>query len=134
MRVSELESHGVPRSQAITQVRQEFGSLLRIKEDSREAWQFPILEQMVTFAIVSILWLPLGIGATTANCMVSFRVTDTAGHNVFSNYLLLTLSGCRPLARLESIECIANGGITPWLKGQMTRTQSKFVADRHVVV
>jgi putative ABC transport system permease protein len=122
MRRSELENSGLPSEQALAQARQEFGSVLRVQEASRETWHFQWLEQPMadiryavrqlskdrTSALISIISLALGIGATTAvfsviygvllnpypysgaDRMVTFRVTDTAGYNGFSNYLLLS--------------------------------------------
>ena len=39
MRADELHQEGMPRADAIARARREFGSSLRIKEDTRAAWQ-----------------------------------------------------------------------------------------------
>jgi len=44
MRISELEADGLSPAQASAQAHCEFGPLLRVQEDAREAWQFPTLE------------------------------------------------------------------------------------------
>jgi hypothetical protein len=122
MRIAELEEEGLSPIEANAQARREFGSLLRVQENAREAWQFSVFEKVLmdvwyaarqfykspTFTFGSILSLTLGIGASTvmfsviygvllhpfpyqgADRMVSFRVTETAGYNGFSNYLLLS--------------------------------------------
>jgi predicted permease len=121
MRSAELESSGIPRAGAIAQARREFGPVLRMQEDSHEAWQFAFLEQAFSdlryasrqllksplFALVSLLSLALGIGASSAvfsviygvllhpfpykgaDRMVSFQVADKTGHHGADNYLLL---------------------------------------------
>ncbi len=90
-------------------------------EDSREAWQFRLVESLGEdvhyalrqlfknpgFALICLLSLALGIGATTAvfsviwgvllhpypyagaDRMITFRVASDVGQNGFSNYLLL---------------------------------------------
>jgi hypothetical protein len=79
---------------------------MRVWADIRYA--FRQLKKNRTFALVSLLSLGLGIGAATAvfsviygvllhpfpyrgaDRMVSLRVTDSAGYNGFTNYLLLS--------------------------------------------
>ena len=76
-RVDELEQQGYPRPEARARAVAEFGSRTRVAEDTRAAWQFRWLEDVVadgsyalrafrrrpTFALAAIACLALGIGA-----------------------------------------------------------------------
>jgi predicted permease len=78
-RADELEWSGLMREQALHQARREFGSGARALEETRAAWQFAWLEDLVRdlryslralgrspgFAAAAILSLALGIGANT---------------------------------------------------------------------
>jgi predicted permease len=76
-RVAELRAQGLPASDAILQAKREFGSVSRLKEDSRAAWEVMWLESLTgslwhaaralrrnpVFTLVAVLCLALGIGA-----------------------------------------------------------------------
>jgi hypothetical protein len=76
-RADELEQGGVPRAEAITRARREFGSRLKAAEDTTGAWQVYWLEDICSdlryagrafrrnpgFAMTAIFCLALGIGA-----------------------------------------------------------------------
>ncbi len=75
-----LMAGGMSREEAEHRAKREFGNVTRIEERGREAWMWPMAESIVAdarfairqlrkdsgFAIVTILTLALGIGATTA--------------------------------------------------------------------
>jgi predicted permease len=79
-KVEALVSSGVPRKEAEYQARREFGNVLAIREQGCEVWQWPVIESILGdmkfalrqlqkapgFAIVAIVTLALGIGASTA--------------------------------------------------------------------
>lgn len=78
-RADELEREGVPRIEAVRLARIEFGPAARIAEDTRNAWQWTWLEDLLAdlryaaralrrepaFLTVAVLSLGLGIGVNT---------------------------------------------------------------------
>ncbi len=46
-RAAELQASGLSRTDAMTRARVEFGSITRVAEDSRAAWQFRWIEDLV---------------------------------------------------------------------------------------
>jgi predicted permease len=78
--IEDLERGGLSHQEAVLQARRQFGPRLRVFEDSRRAWQFLWLEQLISnlryafrqcrkhpgFASIVVLTLGLGIGANSA--------------------------------------------------------------------
>jgi predicted permease len=79
MRADELERDGLPRAEALHQARRQFGSRLRVSEDSRSAWHLRWLADLCAdlryaargfrrnpaFTLTAISCLALGVGANT---------------------------------------------------------------------
>ena len=86
-RADELVEEGIPRAQAEQAARREFGNVALIEQRSREAWQWPVVESVLSdlkftlrrllkapgFTIAVLLTLAVGIGANTA----VFTVVDS---------------------------------------------------------
>ena len=84
----ELEQAGLSRAEALSQAKREFGSRLRVREETRSAWQVRWLEDLFAdlryaartlrrnplFALTAIFCLALGIGANTTMFSVAMEV------------------------------------------------------------
>ena len=103
-RAAELEESGVSPTDARAQARREFGSVARMGEDSRAAWQFRWLEDLAAdlryalrafrrspaFTLTAVLSLALGIGANstifTALDAILWRPLPVADPNRLVNF------------------------------------------------
>ena len=79
-KVEELVVGGMARKDAVAAARRDFGSVRLAEEDGREVWRWDLVESVLAdsrfgarglrkakgFAVVAVLTLGLGIGATTA--------------------------------------------------------------------
>jgi putative ABC transport system permease protein len=87
----------MPRADALARAHREFGSSLRVKEETRAAWQFRWLEETLSdlsyaaralrrnpgFAAAAIVSLALGIGANTTifSLTMEFLFSDPSGRD-----------------------------------------------------
>jgi predicted permease len=70
-RAEELAREGISESEAMAQARREFGNSARAREDSRSAWQFTWIEDLLAdarYAARSLLRDP-GFAATAVTCL-----------------------------------------------------------------
>ena len=97
MRADELQQDGMTRADALARARREFGSALRVKEETRAAWQFRWLEETLSdlsyaaralrrnpgLAAAGIFSLALGIGANTTifSLTMEFLFSQPSGRN-----------------------------------------------------
>ena len=124
-RAEELESSGVPRTEALLRARREFGSRLKAAEDTSGAWQMQWLEDLASdlryaarafrrnpgFALTAISCLALGIGANTT----IFNITTS---------FLFSEPSCRDNASLIAIWEGGNSGASV--------ADFQFLRDAHV--
>jgi macrolide transport system ATP-binding/permease protein len=83
-RAEELQREGVPAQEALERARREFGSRVRLREDSRAAWQFQWLED---------LWRDIryGMRAFAKSPGFAFVVILSLGIGVAANYVMFTV-------------------------------------------
>jgi predicted permease len=126
-RADELEQTGMARTQALFQARREFGSSVRMREETRSAWQIHWLEDLLSdlryalralrrnpgFAAAAIFSLALGIGANTTMFSLTME-------------FLFSQPSCRNPATLRSIQIGGNSAAEV--------RDYRFLRDAHIFV
>jgi putative ABC transport system permease protein len=124
-RVEELEQKGMPRTEALALARREFGSRMKVAEDTAGAWQLRWMEDLYSdlvyagralrrnpgFALTAIFCLALGIGANTT----IFSITTS---------FLFGQPSCRDAASLISI--------WPWGSSAGSLGDYKFIRSAQI--
>jgi predicted permease len=126
-RAGELEQTGISRAQALVQARREFGSSVRMRENTRSAWQIHWLEDLLSdlryalralrrnpgFAAAAIFSLALGIGANTTMFSLTME-------------FLFSQPSCRNPETLRSIQIGGNSAAEV--------RDYRFLRDAHIFV
>jgi predicted permease len=124
-RAQELQQEGVPRTEALACARREFGSRLKMAEDTSGVWQLQWLEDIFSdlryagrafrrnpgFAFTAIFCLALGIGANTT----IFSITTS---------FLFSQPSCRDSASMIAIWEGGNSG--------SSIADYRFLRDAHI--
>src|SRR5439155_957599 len=129
MRAEELQQDGMTRADARARARREFGSSLRVKEETRAAWQFRWLEETLSdlsyaaralrrnpgFAAAGIFSLALGIGANTTifSLTMEFLFSEPSGR-----------TPCPAFSPPTTARCSASGSRPTCISPRRERTTS----------
>jgi putative ABC transport system permease protein len=140
MRADELHQEGMPRADAIARARREFGSSLRVKEETRAAWQFRWLEETLSdlsyaaralrrnpgFAAAAIVSLALGIGANTTifSLTMEFLFSEPSGRN--PGTLAAMRVGGNSHAYMRHYRFLRDAHIFPGLAGSNEEAESNW--------
>jgi predicted permease len=140
MRADELQQEGMPRADALARARREFGSSLRIKEETRAAWQFRWLEETLSdlsyaaralrrnpgFAAAAIVSLALGIGANTTifSLTMEFLFSDPSGRD--PGTLAAMRIGGNSHAHMRYYRFLRDAHIFPGLAGSNEEAESNW--------
>src|SRR5256885_8109899 len=68
-KIAELVARGMPRTEAAAAARREFGNVTLTKEDSREVWRWPSIENLLTDVGYGLRMLSKSPGSTAAVVM-----------------------------------------------------------------
>jgi len=140
MRADELEQDGMARVDALARARREFGSSLRVKEETRAAWQFRWLEETLSdlsyaaralrrnpgFAAAAIVSLALGIGANTTifSLTMEFLFSDPSARN--PGTLAAMRIGGNSHAYMRHYRFLRDAHIFPGLAGSNEEAESNW--------
>jgi len=140
MRADELEQDGMPRVDALARARREFGSSLRVKEETRAAWQLGWLEETLSdlsyaaralrrnpgFAAAAIVSLALGIGANTTifSLTMEFLFSDPSSRD--PGTLASLLVGGNSHARMRHYRFLRDAHVFPGLAGSNEEAESNW--------
>src|SRR5262245_4358667 len=131
-RADELEQMGVAPRAALDQASREFGSAIRMREQTRSAWQFRWLEDLVAdlryaaracrrnpaFALTSITCLALGIGANTTVFSLSAEFLFSEPSCRDSQSLVKIWIGGSSAAPMQEYRYIRDAGIFDGIAGE----------------
>ncbi|MGH9622278.1 MAG: ADOP family duplicated permease [Bryobacteraceae bacterium] len=124
-RVEELTQTGLTERDARAQARREFGSQSRLREDSRGAWQFPLLEDLLAdlkYAGRAVRRNPLFAGAAVLSLALGIGV-NLAIFSLTTNFLF-----SQPSVRdSQSLAYVLLGG-----NSNAASAQYRFIKDAHI--
>ena len=139
-RVEELMDAGLPERDARAQARREFGPAGRHREDSRGAWQFRLLEDLVSdlkyavralrknpvFTVAAVLSLALGIGANLVifSLTMEFLFSQPSVHD--SRTLAYVILGGNSNASLPQYRFVKNAHIFDGLAGMNPESEANW--------
>ena len=134
---AELEQSGIARAEALAQAKREFGSAMRIREDTRWAWQFRWLDDLLAdlryaaralrhnpaFALTAIACLALGIGANTTIFSLSTEMLFSEPSSRDSQSLVKIWIGGSSASPIRDYRFIRDAGIFDGLAGENEETE-----------
>jgi predicted permease len=134
---AELEQSGIARAEALAQAKREFGSAIRIREDTRWAWQFRWLDDLLAdlryaaralrhnpaFALTAIACLALGIGANTTIFSLSTEMLFSQPSSRDSQSLVKIWIGGSSASPMRDYRFIRDAGIFDGLAGENEETE-----------
>jgi predicted permease len=140
MRADELQQEGMGRGDALARARREFGSALRVKEETRAAWQFRWWEETRSdvsyaarslrrnpgFAAAGIFSLALGIGANTTifSLTMEFLFSEPSGRD--PGTLAAMRIGGNSHAHMRHYRFLRDAHIFPGLAGSNEEAESNW--------
>jgi len=136
-RADELEAAGAPRAEAQQRARREFGSTMRRTEETRSAWQFQWLEDLLSdlryaaralgrspgFAATAIASLGLGIGANTTIFSLTMEMLLSESSCRDPGALVKIWIGGSSASLMRDYRFIRDAEIFPGLAGENEETQ-----------
>ncbi|HEY7210209.1 MAG TPA: ADOP family duplicated permease, partial [Bryobacteraceae bacterium] len=144
-RADELESQGIPRSEALACARREFGSKLNVAEESSEAWQLQWLEDFISdlryaarafrrnpgFAATAVFCLALGIGANTTifNVTTSFLFSEPSCRDTQS--LISIWEGGNSSSPLADYEFLRDSRVFDGMAGLNVESETNWREGDH---
>src|SRR2546421_4860597 len=129
-KIAELVARGMPRTEAAAAARREFGNVTLTKEDSREVWRWPSIENLLTDVGYGLRMLRKSPGSTAAVVM-ALALGIGMNTTVFSfvNALLL-----RPPRRVEApnklVELWLHNRVASGIQGYLPLTYPDYVYYR----
>ncbi|HYM00560.1 MAG TPA: ABC transporter permease, partial [Blastocatellia bacterium] len=136
-RACELEAMGLSAGEALTQARREFGSDLRMRENTRSTWQVGWVEDLLsdlryavrsfrrnpTFAFTAIVCLALGIGANTTIFSLSMEMLFSRPSSRNPQRLVQLWVGGSSAASMRDYRFIRDSRLFDGLAGENEETE-----------